>query len=61
MPLIPGLGRERQVDFCKFKANLAYRASFKTVKATQRNPVWKKQTKQKLMLYMFAPFGFCII
>jgi hypothetical protein len=35
------------VDLCEFKASLVYRTSFRTAKATQRNPVSKtnKQTK----------------
>ncbi len=39
-PLIPVLGRQREAD-PEFKASLAYRASSKTEKATQRNPVSK--------------------
>ena len=41
MPLIPALRRQRQVDFCEFKASLVYRASFKTAKSAQRNLVLK--------------------
>jgi hypothetical protein len=40
-PLIPALRRQRQVDLSEFKANLVYRASSKTAKATQRNPASK--------------------
>jgi hypothetical protein len=40
--LIPTLGRQRQVDF---EASLVYRVSFRTARATQRNPVSKKQKK----------------
>lgn len=29
-PLIPTLGEERQVDFCQFKANLAYKSRSRT-------------------------------
>ena len=39
MPLIPTLGRQRQMDLCEFKASLVYRVSFRTARATQRNPV----------------------
>ena len=40
MPLIPALGRQRQVDFSEFKASLVYRVSSRTVRTvTQRNPV----------------------
>ena len=43
MPLIPALGRQRQVDLCEFEVNLVYRASSKNVRAvTKRNPVSKK-------------------
>ena len=39
MPLIPALGRQRQVDLCEFKANLVYKTSSRTAaRATQRNP-----------------------
>ena len=37
-PLIPALGRQRQVDL-EFKASLVYRMSSGTAKATERNPV----------------------
>ena len=39
MPLIPALRKQRQVDLCQFEANLVYKASSRTYKATQRNPV----------------------
>jgi hypothetical protein len=47
MPLIPALGRQRQVDPCEFKAGLVYRASSRTARATQRNPVSKSQEKKR--------------
>jgi hypothetical protein len=40
-PLIPALGRQRQVDLYEFEVSLIYRASSRTVKATQRDPVSK--------------------
>jgi hypothetical protein len=43
--LIPALGRQRQVDL-EFEATLVYRGSFRTARATQRNPV-SKQTNKK--------------
>ena len=47
-PLIPALGKQRQSDLCEFEASLVYRASFRTgTKATQRNPVLKKQTNKQ--------------
>jgi hypothetical protein len=39
MPLISALGRQRQVDFSE--TSLVYRASFRTVRAAQRNLVLK--------------------
>jgi len=33
------LGRQRQVDFCEFEANLDYRVSSRTAGVTQRNLV----------------------
>ena len=45
MPLIPALGRKRQVDLCEFKDSLVYRVSSRTARDTQRNLVLKK-TKQ---------------
>ena len=44
-PLIPALGKQRQVDLCEFEASLVYRASSRTARAIQRNPVSKKQNK----------------
>ena len=38
--------RERQVDLCEFKASLVYRASSRTARATQRNPLSKYQRKK---------------
>jgi hypothetical protein len=38
-------GRGRQVS--EFKASLVYRVSFRTARATQRNPVSKKRKKKK--------------
>ena len=48
MPLIPALGRQRQVDLCEFEARLVYRVNSKIgSKATQRNPLSKNKTKPK--------------
>jgi hypothetical protein len=46
MPLIPALGRQRQ-RISEFEASLVYRVSFRTARATQRNPVSRNKTKQK--------------
>jgi hypothetical protein len=40
-PLAPALGRQRQMDLLEFEASLAYKASSRTARATQRNPVSK--------------------
>ena len=45
MPLIPPLGRQRQVDISEFEACLGYRVSSRTARAViQRNPVSEKKT-----------------
>jgi hypothetical protein len=44
MPLIPALGRGRQIS--EFEASLAYKVSSRTARAIQRNPV-SKQTNKK--------------
>jgi hypothetical protein len=35
------------VVFSEFEASLVYKASSRTARSTQRNPVFKKQTKNK--------------
>jgi hypothetical protein len=45
IPLIPALRRQGQADFSDLKASLLYRASPRTPKATQRNPVSKNKIK----------------
>ena len=37
--MIPALERQRQVGLHELKASLVYRASSRTARATQRNPV----------------------
>ena len=44
--MIPELGRQRQA-ISEFKASLIYRVSSGTARATQRNPVSKKQKPKK--------------
>ena len=39
MPLILALGIKRQANLREFKASLIYKASSRTAKATERNPL----------------------
>ena len=57
-PLIPALGRQREVDFIEFKTSLIYRESSRTARTSQRNPVLdtkissqKKRNRQFYNLY----------
>jgi hypothetical protein len=54
-PLIPALGRQRQV-ISEFEASLVYRVSSRTARATQRNPVSKNQNSLSAIL---APVEAC--
>jgi Sec-independent protein translocase protein TatA len=47
MPLIPALERQRGRWISEFKASLVYRVSSRTARTIQRNPVSKKQNKNK--------------
>ena len=47
-PLIPALGRQRQVSLSEFEAKLVYRVSSRTFRAMQRNPTLKN--KQTLLI-----------
>jgi hypothetical protein len=49
MPLLSVLQRKKQADFCEFEASLVYRASSR---ATQRNPISKKQNNNKTLTEM---------
>lgn len=40
------LGSKSQVDLCEFEASLAYSASSRTARTTQRNPYLKNKNKQ---------------
>jgi hypothetical protein len=46
MPLVPLLGRQKQVNFFEFEASLVYRVSSRTANARQRDPVLKNQANQ---------------
>jgi hypothetical protein len=45
-PLIPALGRQRQMYLFKLKASLIYRVSSRTSRAIERYPVFKNKHKQ---------------
>jgi hypothetical protein len=51
MALIPALRRQRQADLCESEVSLVYKVSFRTVRTTQRNPVWKNNTKKLLIIF----------
>jgi hypothetical protein len=38
-PLIPALGRQREMDFGEFEVSLVYRVNSRTARVTQRNSV----------------------
>ena len=50
MPLIPALGRQRQVDLCEFEASLDYRVSSRAGSTATEKPCLEKQTKKTGML-----------
>jgi hypothetical protein len=56
MPFVPALGKQGQVDRYEFKAGLIYRASSRTARATQRNPVSKKKKEKKKDNHLPSPF-----
>ncbi|EGV97485.1 hypothetical protein I79_005144 [Cricetulus griseus] len=45
--LNPSTQKQRQADLCEFKANLAYRVSSGTARATKTNPVSKKSNGKR--------------
>ena len=45
-PLIPALGRQRQVDLCKFKASQSYTASHPLQKKLLTTPQELRQTQE---------------
>ena len=47
MPLIPALGRQGQVNLCKFKASQAYLVSSRTARASYRERNFLSQKKKK--------------
>ena len=61
IPLIPALGRQRQVDLCEFKASLVYRVVSRTARATQRNPVLEVGGKKRKGRKMKNKAKVCIL
>ena len=58
IPLIPGLGRQRQADLCEFKASLGNKASSETTRAvTQRNPVSKNRQAKIIKIVQVSSWG----
>jgi len=47
VPLTPAHRRQRQADLCEFKASVVYRVSFRSARATLRNPALKNQKQQQ--------------
>jgi hypothetical protein len=48
IPLIPALGRQRQVDLCALEASLVYTQISRTARPIQRNPFLKnRQTEEQ--------------
>ena len=53
MPLIPALGRQRQVGICEFKVSLVYRVSSRTgSKATEKPCLEKPKPKPKINMFI---------
>lgn len=50
MPLIPAHWKQMQADLCERETSLVYRAISRRPMATQRNPVSKTKTNQKIHL-----------
>ena len=50
-PLIPALGRQRQVDLYEFETSLIYRASSRTGTKTTEKPCFEKAKKKKSLLF----------
>lgn len=47
--------RQRQADFCEFDASLVYRASSKTARIIQRNPVSNSNNKKTMNVCSTLP------
>jgi hypothetical protein len=58
MPLIPALGRQRQVDF---EASLVYKVSSRTARATEIPCLKKPKKKKKRQKGSGNPFTLCLL
>jgi hypothetical protein len=47
MALILAPRSQRQEDICEFDASLVYKISYRTARATQRNPILKNQNEER--------------
>ena len=47
--LMPALGKQKQVDLCESETSLAYRATSRTARVTQKNPVSNKTNNKKMV------------
>ena len=45
MPLIPALGRQKQVDLCEFEASLVYKSKFQDRHQSYRETLSQKNKK----------------
>ena len=45
MPLVPTLGKQKQVDLCELEASLVYKSKFQDRQSYTENPCLKKPTK----------------
>lgn len=46
-PFVPAAGRPRRTDLQELQASLVHRASSRTIRAEQRNPVLKKRKRKE--------------
>jgi hypothetical protein len=51
-PLIPALRWQKWAYLFEFETSLVYRVSSRRARATERNPVLKKKTKQQQKIYV---------
>jgi hypothetical protein len=56
-PFNPSIRSQRQVELCTFEASLIYRTSSRIARATQRNPVLKKERKGTAKQPKITPKG----